>query len=49
MQFRADFYNFFNHAQFDNPEERNGRGGFDDIVRPPHRRTRSQLSLRLEF
>ncbi len=51
MQFRADFYNFFNHAQFDNPEERNGRGGFGTIssVLTGTGGRVSQLSLRLEF
>ena len=51
LQFRADFYNFPNHPQFANPEERRGRGGFGMIsstLRGTGGRV-SQLSLRLEF
>lgn len=51
LQFRADFYNFPNHPQFANPEERRGRGGFGRIastLRGTGGRV-SQLSLRLEF
>ena len=51
MQFRADFFNFPNHPQFANPEERRGRGGFGRIastLRGTGGRV-SQLALRLEF
>ena len=51
LQFRGDFYNFPNHPQFANPEERRGRGGFGRIastLRGTGRRV-SQLSLRVEF
>ena len=51
MQFRADFFNFPNHPQFANAEERRGRGGFGMIsstLRGTGGRI-SQLSLRLEF
>ena len=51
LQFRGDFYNFPNHPQFANPEERRGRGGFGRIastLRGTGGRV-SQLSLRVEF
>ncbi len=51
LQFRGDFYNFPNHPQFANPEERRGRGGFGAIsstLNGTGGRV-SQLSLRLEF
>ena len=51
LQFRADFFNFPNHPQFANPEERRGRGGFGVIsstLRGTGGRV-SQISLRLEF
>jgi hypothetical protein len=51
LQFRGDFYNFLNHAQFANPEERRGVGGFGTIssVLTGTGGRVSQLSLRLEF
>ncbi len=51
LQFRGDFYNFPNHPQFANPDERRGRGGFGRIastLRGTGGRV-SQLSLRVEF
>jgi len=51
LQLRGDFYNFPNHPQFANPEERRGRGGFGRIastLRGTGGRV-SQISLRLEF
>lgn len=51
LQFRGDFYNFPNHPQFANPEERRGRGGFGRIastLRGTGGRV-SQLALRFEF
>ena len=51
LQFRADFFNLPNTAQFANPEERRGRGGFgmiSGLLRGTGGRV-SQLSLRLEF
>ncbi|MBI1355443.1 MAG: hypothetical protein GC160_13945 [Acidobacteria bacterium] len=51
LQFRADFYNMPNHAQFANPDQSRGKAGFgvvSSVLTGKGGRV-SQLALRLEF
>ncbi len=49
LEFRADFFNIVNHANFRIPERRNGNSGFGRIRGTLGTGRQTQLGLRLEF
>ncbi len=49
LEFRADFFNFTNHANFGIPERRRGNSGFGRIRGTIGTGRQAQLGLRIEF
>ncbi len=49
LEFRADFFNFANHANFRIPERRHGNSGFGRVRGTIGTGRQTQLGLRLEF
>lgn len=49
LEFRADFFNIANHANFRIPERRRGNSGFGRIRGTIGTGRQTQLGLRLEF
>jgi hypothetical protein len=49
VQFRAEFFNFFNRAAFDGPENRPTRSDFGRITRQRNLPRTTQLALRFTW
>ena len=49
LQFRAEFFNLFNHPQFNNPGTRMAAGSYNQVTSQANQPRLVQLSLRLTF